>query len=58
LRFTLANAYKDLGYYTQMARDSDSAHDIADSVAATYERLAAVMPGRYASELATLLNEV
>jgi len=58
LRFTLANANKDLGYYSQMALDSEAAHEIADSVGATFKRLAAVAPERYASELASLLNEL
>ncbi|WP_442598031.1 NAD(P)-dependent oxidoreductase [Parapusillimonas sp. JC17] len=58
LRFTLANANKDLGYYAQMARDSEAAHEIADSVGATFKRLAAIAPERYASELASLLNEL
>jgi 3-hydroxyisobutyrate dehydrogenase-like beta-hydroxyacid dehydrogenase len=57
LRFTLANANKDLGYYSRMAEDSEAAHEIAAAVAATYERLAAIAPDRFASELASLLND-
>lgn len=57
LRFTLANANKDLGYYTVMAQDSAAAHEISDAVAATFERLAAIAPARYVSEVAALLND-
>jgi 3-hydroxyisobutyrate dehydrogenase-like beta-hydroxyacid dehydrogenase len=38
LRFFMANAQKDLGYYTTMAEDGGAAHAIADGVLATYER--------------------
>jgi 3-hydroxyisobutyrate dehydrogenase-like beta-hydroxyacid dehydrogenase len=38
LRFFMANAHKDLGYYATMAQDGDSAHAIADGVLATYAR--------------------
>ncbi|NYT26357.1 NAD(P)-dependent oxidoreductase [Alcaligenaceae bacterium] len=57
LRFTLANANKDLGYYTVMAQDSAAAHEISDAVAATFERLATIAPARYVSEVAALLND-
>ncbi|MFA7668794.1 MAG: NAD(P)-dependent oxidoreductase [Burkholderiaceae bacterium] len=57
LRFTLANAHKDMGYYTEMAQDSAAAQDISDAVTATFERLAAIAPGRFVSELSALLNE-
>lgn len=32
LRFTISNAYKDAGYYTQMASELDAAHLMADAV--------------------------
>ena len=38
LRFAMANALKDLGYYTTMAEDSHSARAIAEGVRATFER--------------------
>ena len=37
LRFAMSNALKDLGYYTTMARDSQSAHTIAEGVRQTLE---------------------
>ncbi|WP_353148424.1 NAD(P)-dependent oxidoreductase [Pollutimonas bauzanensis] len=58
LRFTLSNANKDLGYYTLMAKDGEAAHEIADAVATTFERFAALAPNRYVSELASLLNNI
>jgi 3-hydroxyisobutyrate dehydrogenase-like beta-hydroxyacid dehydrogenase len=36
LKFAMGNAQKDLGYYTQMARDSQAVHTIADAVHSTY----------------------
>jgi 3-hydroxyisobutyrate dehydrogenase-like beta-hydroxyacid dehydrogenase len=36
LQFAMANAQKDLGYYTQMAHDTQAAHTIADAVHSTY----------------------
>lgn len=38
LRFFMANAQKDLDYYTTMANDGGAAHAIADGVQATYTR--------------------
>ena len=38
LRFAMANAQKDLGYYTAMAEDTGAARTIAESVRQTYER--------------------
>jgi 3-hydroxyisobutyrate dehydrogenase-like beta-hydroxyacid dehydrogenase len=35
LRFTLANACKDLGYYGQMAQDAQASHAVADAVRST-----------------------
>ncbi len=36
LKFAISNAYKDLGYFTQMANDSGAVHRIADAVQATF----------------------
>ena len=36
LKFAMGNAQKDLGYYTQMARDTQAVHTIADAVHSTY----------------------
>lgn len=57
LRFTLENASKDLNYYSVMVRETKAAHEIADAVAATYERQSSREPGRYVPELVTLLND-
>ncbi|SFM87423.1 NAD(P)-dependent oxidoreductase [Variovorax sp. OV329] len=38
LRFAMSNAVKDLGYYAQMAQDSQAARAIAEGVKSTYER--------------------
>jgi 3-hydroxyisobutyrate dehydrogenase-like beta-hydroxyacid dehydrogenase len=38
LRFAMANAQKDLGYYTAMAKDTGAARAIAEGVHQTYER--------------------
>jgi 3-hydroxyisobutyrate dehydrogenase-like beta-hydroxyacid dehydrogenase len=40
LRFSLANAQKDLGYYATMARDGGAVREIAASVLKTYEQAA------------------
>lgn len=37
LRFTLANACKDLGYYGQMAQDAQASHVVADAVRSTLQ---------------------
>lgn len=37
LRFTLANACKDLGYYGQMAQDAQASHAVADAVRSTLQ---------------------
>ncbi|THU03690.1 NAD(P)-dependent oxidoreductase [Lampropedia puyangensis] len=58
LPFFMANAQKDLGYYVQMAGDSDSAQRIGQAVEHTYE--AAVQSGgpqTYVPELVRLLAE-
>ncbi len=41
LRFSLANAQKDIGYYAAMAGDSQAVKEIAASVLRTYEQAAA-----------------
>ncbi|CAN5386916.1 NAD(P)-dependent oxidoreductase [soil metagenome] len=38
LRFSVANAFKDIGYYTAMASETHAAHTIADGVLATLAR--------------------
>ncbi len=38
LRFAMSNARKDLGYYNQMANDSDAVNVIADAVLRTFEQ--------------------
>jgi 3-hydroxyisobutyrate dehydrogenase-like beta-hydroxyacid dehydrogenase len=56
LRFSMANAHKDLGYYMAMATESDVARAIAQSVTNTYAR--GVHEGKSGSlvpELASIL---
>jgi 3-hydroxyisobutyrate dehydrogenase-like beta-hydroxyacid dehydrogenase len=58
LRFSIANACKDLGYYRTMAADAGSAHDIAAAVLVTLEdALARSAPGTLMPELAGLLAQ-
>jgi 3-hydroxyisobutyrate dehydrogenase-like beta-hydroxyacid dehydrogenase len=58
LRFAMANAQKDIGYYQQMARDSGAVADIADAVLRTYAQgLADGGPDALAIELSSLLAE-
>jgi 3-hydroxyisobutyrate dehydrogenase-like beta-hydroxyacid dehydrogenase len=57
VRFSLANAKKDLAYYTAMAADAGAAHAIADAVGATYANAADTGAAqRFIPELATLLR--
>ena len=57
VRFSLANARKDLAYYTAMAADAGAAHAIADAVGATYADAAdSGAAQRFIPELATLLR--
>jgi 3-hydroxyisobutyrate dehydrogenase-like beta-hydroxyacid dehydrogenase len=57
LRFTIANASKDLGYYKLMSDDAGAANDIAAAVLATLQRaLAQCEPGTLLPELASLLE--
>ncbi|MFY9514601.1 MAG: NAD(P)-dependent oxidoreductase [Rubrivivax sp.] len=44
LKFSMANAAKDLGYYQQMAGDADAARDIADAVLRTLQTALAQSP--------------
>jgi 3-hydroxyisobutyrate dehydrogenase-like beta-hydroxyacid dehydrogenase len=56
LRFSIANATKDLGYYNAMANDAGARKDIAAAVLATLEgALAKSGPAALLPELATLL---
>lgn len=56
LRFSIANACKDLGYYQTMAGDSGAAKDIADAVLSTLEgALARSKPGTFVSQLSAVL---
>lgn len=56
LRFSIANACKDLTYYNTMASDADAPRAIAASVLGTLENaLAKAAPGALVPELVTLL---
>jgi 3-hydroxyisobutyrate dehydrogenase-like beta-hydroxyacid dehydrogenase len=56
LRFSIANAAKDLGYYNAMAQGAGARKDIAAAVLATLESaLAKSGPAALLPELATLL---
>jgi len=56
LRFSIANAAKDLGYYNAMAADADAQRAIAAAVLATLEGTAAqAAPGALLPEVAGLL---
>ena len=57
LRFSVANAAKDLGYYNTMATDADSARAIAAAVLATLEGAHKAAPEALVPELATLLDK-
>ena len=57
LKFSIANAAKDLGYYHQMAGDAGAALGIAGAVLATLQAAQAqCAPGTYLPELARLLQ--
>lgn len=57
LRFSIANACKDLGYYNTMAGDAAAHRDIAAAVLATLQEAAARgAPGALVPELSTLLG--
>ena len=57
LQFFMANAQKDLGYYTAMAEDTHAVHEIADAVHETFSK-AVRQGGAHAllPELVTLLS--
>lgn len=56
LRFAMANAQKDIGYYQTMAHDAGAAAEIADAVLRTYAHgVAAGGPQALAIELSSLL---
>jgi 3-hydroxyisobutyrate dehydrogenase-like beta-hydroxyacid dehydrogenase len=56
LRFSIANARKDLDYYTTMAADARAPHAIAGAVLATLDgALAGAEPGALVPELAAIL---
>ncbi len=58
LKFAMGNAQKDLGYYTQMARDTQAVYAIADAVHGTYVAAAAQAgPQTMVPELVTLLAQ-
>lgn len=57
LRFSIANACKDLGYYNAMASDAGAVKDIAAAVLSTLERaLGHCEPGAFISELSSILG--
>jgi 3-hydroxyisobutyrate dehydrogenase-like beta-hydroxyacid dehydrogenase len=57
LRFSIANAAKDLGYYNAMAADVGAAQAVAAAVQATLDgALARCTPGAFLPELAGLLG--
>jgi len=58
LRFTIENAYKDIGYYRQMAEDNGAARALADAIHQTLGSLVASGHGKaYVPEMASLLQE-
>ncbi|HSV79877.1 MAG TPA: NAD(P)-dependent oxidoreductase [Ramlibacter sp.] len=56
LRFSVANARKDLDYYNAMAAEAGAASDIAAAVLATYDGALQRAPAAWVSELAALLG--
>ena len=57
LRFSIANARKDLGYYNEMAADAGARKDVAAAVLATLDgALAQAAPGAFMPELVALLG--
>ena len=56
LRFSIANAAKDMGYYNAMAADTGAARGVAQAVLATLQStLAAGGPAALVPEISTLL---
>ena len=57
LRFSIANARKDLAYYNEMAADAGAVQGVAAAVLATLDgALAQAAPGAYLPELVALLG--
>jgi 3-hydroxyisobutyrate dehydrogenase-like beta-hydroxyacid dehydrogenase len=57
LRFSIANACKDLGYYATMAQDAGAVHDVAAAVLATLEAAhGRSAPGTLLPELVDILG--
>ena len=56
LRFSLANARKDLDYYNTMAADANAARDVAAAVLATLEGALAKSPEALVPELVEILQ--
>lgn len=57
MRFSVANAAKDLSYYRQLSRDVGAAHDAADGVRAALDGLAqGGFADGYLSEAAALFS--
>ena len=57
LRFSIANACKDLGYYQQMATDADAACAVAGAVLGTLQSALGRAPDALVPELAGLLAQ-
>lgn len=59
MRFSVANARKDLDYYVRLAADAGAAHGVADGVLGTLHSLtAAGMDARFLSEAPSALAEI
>lgn len=58
LRFSIANACKDLGYYNAMASDAGAVRDIAAAVLSTLEgALTHCEPGSFMPELSSIIGQ-
>ena len=56
IRFSISNAHKDLGYYTQMAADTGAVAGIAEAVRATFDQaVTEAGPQALVPQLASLL---
>jgi 3-hydroxyisobutyrate dehydrogenase-like beta-hydroxyacid dehydrogenase len=59
LQFFIANALKDINYYREMAQETNSAHEIADAVAATFARVVEAGAGqKMLPELVSCLADI
>ena len=57
LRFAMSNALKDIGYFTTMAQDGGSVHEIADAVRQTFaDAVEQAGPDRFVPELVDVLS--